>query len=241
MQYELGDSIDHTRCACPAAGASAKQTQLGSRLDEPRSARAARPGRQPRPPADTCPAPPRRQNPSQAWGGCEPRRRRPAMQGTPASRRAAPPHSALCRCVSAPHRLARARWLAHAARRPHCVAPYRCSGASRATSARCAARPRARSPRAARAARAADVACPCPRAGTFGRVLECWDRETQEFVAVKVIRNVKKYHQAAMIEARRSDDPHRVASAADIGTCDAMRPRWRGKRIMPALRCPPPR
>jgi hypothetical protein len=38
--------------------------------------------------------------------------------------------------------------------------------------------------------------------GTFGRVLECWDREEQEYVAVKIIRNVKKYHQAAMIEVR---------------------------------------
>ena len=33
-------------------------------------------------------------------------------------------------------------------------------------------------------------------------MLECWDREEQDYVAVNVIRNVKKYHQAAMIEAR---------------------------------------
>ncbi|EFJ20930.1 hypothetical protein SELMODRAFT_176785 [Selaginella moellendorffii] len=36
--------------------------------------------------------------------------------------------------------------------------------------------------------------------GTFGRVLECWDRKYQEFVAVKVIRNVPKYREAALIE-----------------------------------------
>ncbi|XP_073386047.1 serine/threonine-protein kinase AFC3 isoform X1 [Physcomitrium patens] len=36
--------------------------------------------------------------------------------------------------------------------------------------------------------------------GTFGRVLECWDREVQEYVAIKVIRNVQKYRDAAMIE-----------------------------------------
>ncbi|KAG0600875.1 hypothetical protein M758_11G067900 [Ceratodon purpureus] len=36
--------------------------------------------------------------------------------------------------------------------------------------------------------------------GTFGRVLECWDRENQEYVAIKVIRNVQKYRDAAMIE-----------------------------------------
>jgi dual-specificity kinase len=31
-------------------------------------------------------------------------------------------------------------------------------------------------------------------------VLECWDREVQEYVAIKVIRNVQKYRDAAMIE-----------------------------------------
>ncbi|KAJ7294770.1 hypothetical protein O6H91_14G023900 [Diphasiastrum complanatum] len=36
--------------------------------------------------------------------------------------------------------------------------------------------------------------------GTFGRVLECWDREAHEFVAIKLIRNVPKYRDAAMIE-----------------------------------------
>ncbi|GLT36658.1 hypothetical protein SLA2020_110210 [Shorea laevis] len=36
--------------------------------------------------------------------------------------------------------------------------------------------------------------------GTFGQVLECWDRETREMVAIKVIRSIKKYREAAMIE-----------------------------------------
>ncbi|XP_073284173.1 serine/threonine-protein kinase AFC2-like isoform X1 [Primulina huaijiensis] len=36
--------------------------------------------------------------------------------------------------------------------------------------------------------------------GTFGQVLECWDRERKEMVAIKVIRGVKKYRDAAMIE-----------------------------------------
>eukprot|EP00850_Spirogloea_muscicola_P004530 SM000019S05074 [mRNA] locus=s19:737735:741346:- [translate_table: standard] len=36
--------------------------------------------------------------------------------------------------------------------------------------------------------------------GTFGRVVECWDRKAQEYVAIKVIRNVQKYRDAAMIE-----------------------------------------
>ncbi|TVU10545.1 hypothetical protein EJB05_44085 [Eragrostis curvula] len=36
--------------------------------------------------------------------------------------------------------------------------------------------------------------------GTFGQVLECWDRENKEMVAIKVVRAVKKYSDAAMIE-----------------------------------------
>lgn len=36
--------------------------------------------------------------------------------------------------------------------------------------------------------------------GTFGRVLECWDRQAREYVAIKVVRSIKKYRDAAMIE-----------------------------------------
>jgi dual-specificity kinase len=36
--------------------------------------------------------------------------------------------------------------------------------------------------------------------GTFGRVLECWDRKFKSYCAIKVVRNVKKYRDAAMIE-----------------------------------------
>ncbi|KAK8479533.1 hypothetical protein V6N11_069386 [Hibiscus sabdariffa] len=36
--------------------------------------------------------------------------------------------------------------------------------------------------------------------GTFGRVLECWDRQNREYVAIKVVRSIKKYRDAAMIE-----------------------------------------
>lgn len=39
-----------------------------------------------------------------------------------------------------------------------------------------------------------------PSIGTFGQVLECWDRETKEMVAIKVVRSIKKYREAAMIE-----------------------------------------
>ncbi|CAH9131999.1 unnamed protein product [Cuscuta epithymum] len=36
--------------------------------------------------------------------------------------------------------------------------------------------------------------------GTFGQVLECWDREQRELVAIKIIRSIKKYREAAMVE-----------------------------------------
>ncbi|OAY65334.1 Serine/threonine-protein kinase AFC2 [Ananas comosus] len=36
--------------------------------------------------------------------------------------------------------------------------------------------------------------------GTFGQVLECWDREREEMVAIKIVRAIKKYREAAMIE-----------------------------------------
>ncbi|VAI47576.1 unnamed protein product [Triticum turgidum subsp. durum] len=36
--------------------------------------------------------------------------------------------------------------------------------------------------------------------GTFGQVLECWDLENQESVAIKIVRSLQKYREAAMIE-----------------------------------------
>lgn len=39
-------------------------------------------------------------------------------------------------------------------------------------------------------------------AGTFGMVLECWDRITRCYVAIKIIRNIEKYRRAAMVEVR---------------------------------------
>ncbi|KAG1665923.1 hypothetical protein FOA52_004512 [Chlamydomonas sp. UWO 241] len=48
--------------------------------------------------------------------------------------------------------------------------------------------------------------------GTFGRVLECWDRQQREYVAIKIVRNIDKYRHAAMIELEvlntlESNDP----------------------------------
>ena len=36
--------------------------------------------------------------------------------------------------------------------------------------------------------------------GTFGKVFSCWDRSTEQLVAVKVIRAVRKYAEAARVE-----------------------------------------
>eukprot|EP00252_Welwitschia_mirabilis_P012704 TRINITY_DN2806_c0_g1_i5.p1 TRINITY_DN2806_c0_g1~~TRINITY_DN2806_c0_g1_i5.p1 ORF type:complete len:337 (-),score=41.47 TRINITY_DN2806_c0_g1_i5:303-1313(-) len=36
--------------------------------------------------------------------------------------------------------------------------------------------------------------------GTFGQVLECWDRYTKNFVAIKIVRSLERYRQAAKAE-----------------------------------------
>ena len=47
--------------------------------------------------------------------------------------------------------------------------------------------------------------------GTFGRVVECLDlnRRSSRRVAVKIVRNVKRYYESAMIEADIVDDVNR--------------------------------
>ncbi|MCO5573674.1 hypothetical protein L7F22_027446 [Adiantum nelumboides] len=60
--------------------------------------------------------------------------------------------------------------------------------------------------------------------GTFGRVLECWDEQSEEVVAIKVIRSAEKYREAAMIEI---DVLHTLAEKDRSGSrgCVQMR-RW---------------
>lgn len=36
--------------------------------------------------------------------------------------------------------------------------------------------------------------------GTFGQVVECFDNEKKELVAIKIVRSITKYREAAMIE-----------------------------------------
>lgn len=40
----------------------------------------------------------------------------------------------------------------------------------------------------------------CHCSGTFGQVLECFDNEKKEIVAIKIVRSINKYREAAMIE-----------------------------------------
>ena len=47
--------------------------------------------------------------------------------------------------------------------------------------------------------------------GTFGRVLECWDRKHRQRVAVKVVRNVSRYREGAEVEIDVLKKMHREA------------------------------
>lgn len=53
--------------------------------------------------------------------------------------------------------------------------------------------------------------------GTFGQVLECWDRESKEMVAIKIIRSIKKYMDDARIE---------IDILQQLGKCETARSRY---------------
>lgn len=36
--------------------------------------------------------------------------------------------------------------------------------------------------------------------GTFAKVVECWDRKEKKYVAIKIVRAIEKYVEAAEIE-----------------------------------------
>ena len=52
-------------------------------------------------------------------------------------------------------------------------------------------------------------------------MLECWDRKHRTYVAIKIVRNVKKYRDAAMIEAGFFSDMDlsHLASPSCPGCC----------------------
>jgi serine/threonine protein kinase len=45
--------------------------------------------------------------------------------------------------------------------------------------------------------------------GTFGRVLKCMDLRRRDFVAIKIVRDVKRYYESALVEARIMQDINR--------------------------------
>ncbi|KAJ4462618.1 putative Serine/threonine-protein kinase AFC2 [Paratrimastix pyriformis] len=53
--------------------------------------------------------------------------------------------------------------------------------------------------------------------GTFGKVVQCWDRQTQSYCAVKVVRSVPKYSDAAKIEIDILEDLRRHGT--DLQSC----------------------
>ena len=66
--------------------------------------------------------------------------------------------------------------------------------------------------------------------GTFGRVLECLDlkkrarssrRDRQEVVAIKIVRNIKRYYESALIEADIVEDVNR-RSGRGVSHCAVM-------------------
>ncbi|GMH01545.1 hypothetical protein Nepgr_003384 [Nepenthes gracilis] len=59
--------------------------------------------------------------------------------------------------------------------------------------------------------------------GTFGQVLECWDREIRGTVAVKIIRSIKKYRDAAMVEI---DVLERLGTHNRYGNCCVQIRNW---------------
>jgi len=55
---------------------------------------------------------------------------------------------------------------------------------------------------------------------SFGQVLECWDREKEEMVAIKIIRGMKKYRDSAMIEIAHTEHPGAVGGAGSATLVD---------------------
>ncbi|KAF9931495.1 Dual specificity protein kinase clk3 [Linnemannia zychae] len=60
--------------------------------------------------------------------------------------------------------------------------------------------------------------------GTFGKVVECYDRESGNFCAIKIIRAVQKYRDASKIEARvlstlKKNDPRNAYKCLHLNDC----------------------
>ncbi|KAF9105431.1 Dual specificity protein kinase clk3 [Mortierella sp. GBA35] len=60
--------------------------------------------------------------------------------------------------------------------------------------------------------------------GTFGKVVQCYDRETGRYCAIKIIRAVQKYRDASKIEARvlqtlKKNDPRNAYKCLHLNDC----------------------
>ena len=70
--------------------------------------------------------------------------------------------------------------------------------------------------------------------GTFGKVTQCWDRTEKKYVAIKIIKSIPKYREAAKVE---------IEILKDIERCDTHRTRCEHKclracwRVVPAADC----
>lgn len=54
--------------------------------------------------------------------------------------------------------------------------------------------------------------------------MECWDREAREFVAIKVVRSIRKYRNAAMVEIDVLN--HLTKNDKDGSKCCVQIRRW---------------
>lgn len=60
--------------------------------------------------------------------------------------------------------------------------------------------------------------------GTFGKVVQCYDRESRSHVAIKIIRAIQKYRDASRIEIRvlntlKENDPHNIHKCIHLKDC----------------------
>jgi dual-specificity kinase len=51
--------------------------------------------------------------------------------------------------------------------------------------------------------------------GTFAKVVECWDRKERKYVAVKIVRAIEKYVEAAEIEVDILKDVNKQSANKD--------------------------
>lgn len=71
--------------------------------------------------------------------------------------------------------------------------------------------------------------------GTFGRVFRCKDQKYNDYVAVKVVRRVRRYTESAMIEADILEDVRRKLKHSSCNVCVKMYDHFKFEGI-PILR-----